>query len=216
MTHADVDTTRTAYDDVAEVYLDLVRGHLATKPFDRAVLGAFAELVRANGSGPVADIGCGPGRIAAHLASLDLPAFGMDLSPRMIELARNEFPGLRFEVGSMEELTIEDGALSGLVAWYSIIHLPPQRVPRVLREFHRVLRNGGHALLAFQTADATDTVLAFDHKVTRAYCWSPERLAELLCEAGFTVIARMVCAREPEERFDSGYLMVSKVADSVR
>ncbi|WP_067834915.1 class I SAM-dependent DNA methyltransferase [Nocardia lijiangensis] len=216
MTHADVDATRTSYDDVAEIYLDLVRDHLATRPFDRAVLGAFAELVRANSSGPVADIGCGPGRIAAHLASLDLPVFGMDLSPRMIELARNEFPGLRFEVGSMEELAIEDEALSGLVAWYSIIHLPPQRVPQVLREFHRVLRNGGHALLAFQTADTTDTVLAFDHKVTRAYCWSPERLAELLREAGFTVIARMVCARQPDERFDQGCLIVSKVADQVR
>ncbi|WP_431971363.1 class I SAM-dependent DNA methyltransferase [Nocardia sp. bgisy134] len=216
MTHADVDATRTAYDDMAQLYTDFVRGHLATQPFDRAVLGAFAELLRADESGPVADLGCGPGRIAAHLVSLDVPTFGMDLSPRMIELARAEYPGLRFEVGSMEELTIEDGALAGLVAWYSIIHLPPERVPHVLREFHRVLRTGGHALLAFQAADAADTVLGFDHKVTRAYRWSPDRLAELSREAGFTVIARMVCARRPDERFDSGYLMLAKVADPVR
>ncbi|WP_245668562.1 class I SAM-dependent DNA methyltransferase [Nocardia xishanensis] len=216
MTHADVDATRTAYDDMAELYTDFARGHLATATFDRAVLGAFAELLRANESGPVADIGCGPGRIAAHLVSLGVPAFGMDLSPRMIELAREEYPGLRFEVGSMEELAIEDGALAGLVAWYSIIHLPPERVPHVLREFHRVLRPGGHALLAFQAAEAADEVIAFDHKVTRAYRWSPDRLAELSREAGFTVITRMVCAPQPDERFDQGYLMVAKVAEPVR
>ncbi|MEV0029015.1 class I SAM-dependent methyltransferase [Nocardia sp. NPDC050793] len=212
----DVDATRSAYDDVAELYTDLVRGHLETRPLDRAMLGAFAELVRADGSGPVADLGCGPGRIGAHLASLGVSTFGMDLSPRMIELARKEYPGLRFEVGSIEELDIEDGALAGLVAWYSIIHLPPERVPHVLREFHRVLRTGGHALLAFQTADAADTALAFDHRVTRAYCWSPDRLAELSREAGFTVVARMVCARQADERFDQGCLMVAKVADPVR
>ncbi|MCP2320431.1 Ubiquinone/menaquinone biosynthesis C-methylase UbiE [Nocardia amikacinitolerans] len=210
MTHADVDATRTAYDDIAELYTGLFRGHLAAQPFDRAVLGAFAERLRANGSGPVADIGCGPGRITGHLESLGVPVFGMDLSPRMIELARNEFPGLRFEVGSMEELTIEDSALAGLVAWYSIIHLPPERVPHVLNEFYRVLRPGGHALLAFQAADAADTVLAFDHKVTRAYRWSPDRLAGLVREAGFTEIARMVRAPDPDERFDQAYLMVAK------
>ncbi|TQM29694.1 class I SAM-dependent DNA methyltransferase [Nocardia bhagyanarayanae] len=215
MTHADVDATRTAYDDMAELYTEFARDNLAVKPFDRAMLGAFAELLRANGSGPVADIGCGPGRIAAHLESLGVPAFGMDLSPRMIELARNEFPGMRFEVGSMEELAIEDGALAGLVAWYSIIHLPPERVPHVLNEFYRVLRSGGHALLGFQAADAADTVLAFDHKVTPAYRWSPDRLAELAREAGFTVIARMVCAPNPDERFDQAYLMVAKPADPV-
>ncbi|MEV0337393.1 class I SAM-dependent methyltransferase [Nocardia sp. NPDC050713] len=215
MTHADVDATRTAYDDMAELYTEFARGNLATKPFDRAVLAAFAERLLANGSGPVADIGCGPGRIAAHLESLGIPTFGMDLSPRMIELARNEFPGLRFEVGSMEELTIEDGALAGLVAWYSLIHLPPERVPHVLNEFYRVLRPKGHALLAFQAADAADTVLAFDHKVTRAYRWSPDRLAQLARDAGFTVIARMVCAPDPDERFDQAYLMVAKVDDPV-
>ena len=65
---ADVADTRTAYDDFADSYAEFARDHLATEPFDRAMLGAVAELVRANGSGRVADLGCGAGRMTAHLS----------------------------------------------------------------------------------------------------------------------------------------------------
>nr|WP_240973214.1 class I SAM-dependent methyltransferase [Nonomuraea sp. FMUSA5-5] len=68
------------------------------------MLTGFAELVRAAGPGPVADAGCGPGRLAAHLHGLGSPVSGVDLSPQMIAVARQAYPGLRFEVGSMTAL----------------------------------------------------------------------------------------------------------------
>ena len=60
--------TRAAYDTVAADYAALLRTELAGKPLDRALLGAFAELVRADGNGTVADLGCGPGRVTAYFA----------------------------------------------------------------------------------------------------------------------------------------------------
>ena len=45
------------------------------------------------------------------------PAFGIDASPAMIEVARSEHPGLRFEVGSMDALELADGELAGIVSW---------------------------------------------------------------------------------------------------
>ena len=72
--------TRTAYDTVAVDYARLVATELDTKPLDRALLATFAELVLADGAGPVADLGCGPGRITVHLQALGLAAFGVDLS----------------------------------------------------------------------------------------------------------------------------------------
>jgi SAM-dependent methyltransferase len=83
-----------------------VRSLLASSPYERAMLLLFAELVHAGGGGPVADVGCGPGRITAHLRTLDVDAFGIDLSPGMIEVARRDHPGLRFEVGSMTDLAV--------------------------------------------------------------------------------------------------------------
>ncbi|MFI9507398.1 class I SAM-dependent methyltransferase [Nocardia sp. NPDC052566] len=200
----------TAYDNVAELYTRITADLLASNPFDRAMLTVFAELVRGNGSGPVADLGCGPGRLTGHLAELGLDVFGIDLSPQMIELARQAHPTLRFDEGSMESLALADASLAGIVAWYSIIHLTPDRVPDVLAELHRVLRPEGHALLAFFGADAADVAAAFDHKVVRAYRWAPDRLAELLVAQGFSVVLQSVRAPLPEERFTQGYLLVSK------
>ncbi|WP_280468808.1 class I SAM-dependent DNA methyltransferase [Nocardia cyriacigeorgica] len=213
---ADIDLTRTAYDGVAELYADLVAGHLDRSPCDRAMLGILAELVRDNGSGPVADIGCGPGRMTGYLAELGLDVFGIDLSPEMIALAERLHPGPRYAVGTMERLDIADGSLTGLLAWYSIIHLPPHRVPDVFAEFHRVLADGGYALLGFFATDPPALVTAFDHKVTEAYCWSPERLLELLGTAGFAPVTRMVRDPGPEERFGQASVLVTKVPPRVR
>jgi SAM-dependent methyltransferase len=206
---ADVISTRTAYNDIAEIYTEFVRNHLDSQPFDRAMLGVFAELVQTNGSGRVADLGCGPGRLTAHLTGLGLDVFGLDLSSRMIELARTQYPELSFDVGSLEHLDIADGTLAGVLAWYSIIHLPPERVQVVLREFHRVLEAGGYALLGFQATDAQD-VEPFDHKVIRAYRWPPQRLAELAAAAGFTAVARLVREPDSDERFLQAYLLLTK------
>ncbi|MFB8276235.1 class I SAM-dependent DNA methyltransferase [Nocardia colli] len=208
---ADVDITRTAYDDIAEVYAEFAKDHLARQPQDRAMLSLFAELLPAGSSGGVADIGCGEGRLTAHLNTLGLPAFGIDLSPAMLAIARQQYPELSFAEGSMEQLALEDASLRGLLAWYSFIHLPPERMPDVLAEFYRVLDVKGHALLAFFATDAPDTVEAFDHKVTRAYRWPPERLAALLRDAGFTVHTRMIREPDPGERFQQAYLLVSKL-----
>ena len=145
--------TRASYDALAGDYAEWIRDELAAKPLDRALLGGFAELVQAAGAGPVADIGCGPGRVTAHLSSLGLSVFGIDLSPQMVAVARQAHPGLRFDVGSMLGLDLPDGALGGILAWYSIIHIPHEQLPGVFAEFHRVLAPGGYVQLAFQVGD---------------------------------------------------------------
>ncbi|MEE3920178.1 class I SAM-dependent methyltransferase [Micromonospora sp. BRA006-A] len=98
-------------------------------PLDRALLAAFAETV---GPGrPVLEVGCGTGRVTAHLHWLGLDIGGADLSPGMVAVARRTYPDLRFEVGSLTELAVPDGSLAGLVSWYSVIHLPPELLPGV-------------------------------------------------------------------------------------
>ncbi|MGP3962314.1 hypothetical protein ACTWPT_40615 [Nonomuraea sp. 3N208] len=74
--------TQVAYDTVAADYAELLRDELDTKPLDRAMLAAFAEYVQAPDAGEVADLGCGPGRVTAHLQSLGVNAFGIDCRRR--------------------------------------------------------------------------------------------------------------------------------------
>jgi SAM-dependent methyltransferase len=204
-------TTRAAYDAVAVVYAERFRTALDAQPLDRALLAAFAELVRAADAGPVADLGCGPGRVTAHLHSLGVAAFGVDLSPAMVALAREAHPSLRFDEGSMTALDLTDGVLGGILAWYSIIHTPPERLPVVFAEFHRVLAPGGHLLLAFQAGGAPlGPGEPFDHKVSLSYLWSPDSLAELLGEAGLVVDARLLREPDETERSQQGYLLARK------
>lgn len=201
--------TAAAYDAVSARYAEFVRGELDALPLDRAVLAAFAEHVRAGGGGLVADVGCGPGRIGAHLAGLGLDAMGIDVSPAMVEIARATCPGLRFEVGSMHTLPVGDGTLAGIVSWYSVIHAAPGDVPAYFAEFGRVVKPGGHLLAAFFEA-VGEPVTVYDHKVTPAYRWPVSELAALAGEAGFAEIGRM--SREPRdaERFRRGHLLMRR------
>lgn len=200
-------TTADAYDGVAVLYAELFRDALDGLPLDRAVIAAFADLVRAERGVPVAELGCGPGAVTAHLRDLGLDVFGVDLSPVMIRLAREAYPDLRFEVGSMDALDLADDELGGIVSWYSVIHAPPRVVPSYFAEFRRVLASGGHLLLAFFESEG-EPVTEFDHKVTTAYRWPIDELAGLAGEAGFVEIGRML--REPgeDERFRRGHLLM--------
>ncbi|MFI7213303.1 class I SAM-dependent DNA methyltransferase [Micromonospora maritima] len=196
-----LDDTRTSYDTVAASYADMLRDALAGEPFQRGVLGLFAELVRAQGSGPVADVGCGPGRITAHLHGLGLDAFGVDLSPAMIEVARRDHPGLRFEVGSMTRLDLADASLTGLLAWFSLIHVPDEDVPGVLAGFHRALRPGGVVLLGFFAGEGSrlKTQGYGGHPMrVHVHRRPPERVAAWLDAAGFTVDAEMTHRPAPD------------------
>ena len=213
---ADLRATRTAYDTVAFDYAALLRDELDRMPLERALLATFAELVRDGGDRPVADLGCGPGRVTAYLAALGLTAFGVDLSPAMVAVAREAHPDLRFDEGSMTALDIGAGALGGILAWYSIIHTPPARLPAVFAEFFRVLAPGGYLLLAFQAGDHhVHLEHAYGHAIALdAYRLDPELISELLARAGIAVSARTVREPEANEKTPQAYLLARKTADT--
>ena len=187
--------TRTSYDTVADSYANAIRDVLAREPYLRAVLTLFADLVHAAGGGPVADVGCGPGHVTAHLHALGVDAFGIDLSSAMIDLARREHPDLRFEVGSMTDLPLADGSVAALLAFWSLIHVPDHAIPTVLGQFRRVLRPGGSLVLGFHVGDETrlKTQGYGGHPMkVNVHRRQPDRVATWLREAGFTVNAQML------------------------
>jgi SAM-dependent methyltransferase len=121
-------------------------------------------------------------------------AFGVDLSPKMVEIARRTYPNLRFEVGSMTALDLADGELGGVVAWWSIFHTPPEVLPVVFGEFHRTLAPGGHLLVGFHAGDEQlRPERSYGHPVSYdAYLLPPDRITELLSRAGMVVTARLL------------------------
>lgn len=187
--------TRTSYDTVAVSYADQMRDAIAGKPYLRAALALFADSVRAAGGGPVADVGCGPGHVTAHLHELGVDAFGIDVSPGMIDVARRAHPGVRFEVGSMTDLGLPTAAVVGLLAWQSLIHVPDDEVPTVFGHFHRALRPGGPLQLQFHVGDDSrlKTQGYGGHPMrVHVHRRPPEQVAAWLRDAGFEIEARML------------------------
>ncbi|MEV7200583.1 class I SAM-dependent methyltransferase [Streptomyces griseoluteus] len=184
---------RESYDTVAADYVQRVPPPAAMDPLSRAMLAGFAELVRAAGPGPVADLGCGPGRVTAYLAGLGVSAFGVDLSPRMVELARHAYPDLRFSEGSMTALDTGDDELGGILAWYSTHHTPPRWLPAVFAEFRRTLAPGGYLLWGDYVGDERlEPIRGYGRPVSyESYLLPLDRVAGLLERAGLVVTARL-------------------------
>lgn len=134
------------WDSIAVHYLELFRNEFQGKPYDRQVITSFAAAMMAGAR--ACDAGCGPcGHVTRMLADAGLDVVGVDISPRCIELARQEQPSLRFEVMDMAGMAFPDGAFQGLVSYYALHYLPKSRLGGVIREFSRVIRSDGLLLI---------------------------------------------------------------------
>jgi SAM-dependent methyltransferase len=137
------DYLRSTYDAVAAKYQSRFLNELDDKPRDRELLESFARAVE----DPVTEIGCGPGHIGAFVRRRrGRRVVGVDLSPEMAALASTRLDGAL--VADMRWLPFATDSLGGLLAFYSIIHVRRAELATVLREFHRVLRPGGHVLMS--------------------------------------------------------------------
>ena len=198
--------TRASYDIVAASYARLIPDAHDGRPLDAAIMRAFAELTE----GPVGDIGCGTGRITQHLHELGLDVFGVDLSDGMLDQARKLYPHLAFTQGDMTRLDLADDSLGGAVVWYSTVHMPASEVP--WREFHRVLKPGGHLLHAFKLGDQKRHLAhAYGHDVDLHVHWHDiDETVTNATEAGFNEVARLQRQRGVDEGGPQAFLLLSK------
>ncbi|MGI5241733.1 class I SAM-dependent DNA methyltransferase [Dactylosporangium sp. CA-139066] len=185
-----LEDNRISYDTVADAYAEQVRDVLAGLPHYRAALAVFAEQVQA---GPVADMGCGPGHVTAHLRGLGVDAFGIDVSAQMVAIARRDHPGVRFEVGSMTDEDVAGAPLGGLLSWFSLVNVPGDAIPGILAGFRRSLRPGAPLLLGFHAGEGVRAKTeGYGGRPMRinVYRRNPERVAAWLRDAGFAVEAQ--------------------------
>ena len=193
----------TAYSVLADRYIQMFGSTDSCHVDDLALL---AKLETA--TGPVVDVGCGPGHLTSYLASIGVEASGIDLVPEFIAHARANYPDCRFDIGSMLALPAADMSLAGILAWYSLIHFKPWELPVVLAEFHRALADDGVLILGFFDGEAVEP---FAHKVTEAYFWPVEKMAQLVRECGFVVLETL--ARTEAGARPHAALVASKVYD---
>jgi 2-polyprenyl-3-methyl-5-hydroxy-6-metoxy-1,4-benzoquinol methylase len=114
-------------------------------PVARSSLDAFSSLVAMKGR--VLDAGCGPGWVTAYLRNNGLDISGIDLSPRLIEIARTNHPKISFDVGSITDLPVAAQSLAGITGWWGLHHVPDSSLSAVLAQFPEKLKPGGYLLV---------------------------------------------------------------------
>ena len=113
--------------------------------------GLFGRLGADPRGGTCVEVGCGPGRMTAALAERFDRVLALDVSPAMLDRAREAVPAanVEFRAVSGDWLDgVEDAIADALVCYLVLQHLPSAAVVRsYLREFARVLAPGGEAFV---------------------------------------------------------------------
>jgi 2-polyprenyl-3-methyl-5-hydroxy-6-metoxy-1,4-benzoquinol methylase len=212
---ADLDRIRTEYESVIHAELRLARQKASLQSVSGQVAGnipppelanidwlKFAEKFRGSEEAvrqrqqmyadrfrehaPVLDIGCGRGEMLEVFRSAGLAARGIDLNDDSIALCRSK--GLDAEKADLFAYlnSLADASLGGVVACQVVEHLPPERLPEMIRLLREKLRPG--ALLAFETPNPECLAIVATHfyiDPTHRHPIPPPLLSFYLEEAGF-------------------------------
>lgn len=99
----------------------------------------------------ILDVGCGSGDHAAWFKSQGLDVVCIDISPSMVEIAREK--GVDARVMDMESLDFPSGIFDGVWADASLLHLPKSRFPLAVERIARVLKEGGILFVALKQGE---------------------------------------------------------------
>jgi len=141
------------FDRLAELY--------QTKYMDLDLYDeTYAALARPRRAGArVLDAACGPGTVARRLMAWrpDLQLLGVDLAPRMVELARAAVPQARFEVGDCRQLPGPDASWDAIVCAFGLPYLEPREAEAFIAQAARLLKPGGRLYLSTQGGRPEDS-----------------------------------------------------------
>ena len=204
-------TEQPGYDALADLYDEtFATGYTCAE--ERSAIDLFAaELSTLDRIGPVVDVGCGTGHHANDLTARGFRVIGADPSDAMLGHARRRFPALELVQDDALLRGVPTDVFSGVLARYSLIHVPPDQLGAVLSSWARRLQPGGVVLVAFQAlpSEAAEDVEEFDHVVARAWRWKPDAMAAALTRVGLSERWRLVVqpTGEHHHRFPACHLL---------
>ncbi|MGW2823778.1 class I SAM-dependent DNA methyltransferase [Streptomyces sp. NPDC001443] len=157
-------------------------------------LSAGAWLIASLPAGSrVLDLGCGTGLpTTRQLADAALEAVGVDLSPGMLRLARENVPGATFHQLDLADLRPDGprdlGRFAAVAAFFSLLMLPRAEIPLALRTVRHLLVPGGLFVLSMVEADVDDFAIPFLGNTIRVSGYLREELYEVIGAGGFEIL----------------------------
>ena len=189
-----VSVVEAGYDAIADTYLDWT-GRISGDPklsYARSLLERLPEGAR------VLELGCGAGQPCTQALAAHLDVTGVDISARQIERARANVPTAHFVRDDFMRISLAPSSFDAVAAFYSLNHVPRERLGDLLRCVHGWLRDGGLFLASLDVSD-TDSWTGDWLGTTMFFSgWSCETSRELLTAAGFELLVdELVTVVEP-------------------
>ncbi|MBN2228999.1 MAG: class I SAM-dependent methyltransferase [Candidatus Thorarchaeota archaeon] len=119
----------------------------------RGELERFSTLLPP--SGRVLDAGCGVGTPTSEfLVRRGFDVTGVDISQKMIDLARVNVPDATFYQQNLLDLDFPDSSFDGVICVYTLWHIPRSNHQAILQKFHRVLKSDGILVINTGTSES--------------------------------------------------------------
>lgn len=186
-----------AWNAVSAVYADKYGDEILLKPLVQQYLAEFVQHIPEDEM--ICDMGCGPGQVARYLKNnLHRHVTGVDLSPKMVEVAATINPGIVFRCDDILQMD-GTGLYGGIAGLYFIVNFKPGVLPKVFNNLYRLLKPEGKLLLSFHIGnDELNRVddLWDSGKGLNFYFFNPETVAKHLTDCGFKVTD--IKFREPD------------------
>ena len=131
------------FDRIAGVY-DLMNS-VMTAGLHHRWRSRAADMTNVSAGDRVLDVATGTGDLAVELARRGCEVTGSDFSERMLELAREKAPDIRFEHGNALALPYDDDTFAAATVGFGARNFSD--LPRGLAEMARVVRPGGRVVI---------------------------------------------------------------------
>lgn len=180
------------FDAIGEEYQ---RIH-ADNPFQRSAIADLLSRLPPRSS--ILDLGCGTGIPAAQsLVAAGHHVTGLDVSARMVELAKRQVPEGEFLQEDMLQARFDDGIFDAVVAYFSLLMLPKSDVAIMLDRIHGWLRSDGLLSLGMVNFDADALPVEFMGVPVRVTGYSPDGMAAALVRSELNVISLDTVEHQP-------------------
>ncbi len=147
----------------------------------------------------VLELGCGAGTVETRRLAQRFAVTGVDISPRQVERARVAIPEAQFVCSDFTDLELPADSLEGVIAFYTLNHVPRELLAPLLASSHDWLVPGGVLCVAFGTSDNPGWTGEWLGAETFFASFPPEVNSQLVRAAGFTIERdEVVTFEEPE------------------
>lgn len=154
-----------------------------------AHIDSFVKLLKPSSN--ILDAGCGPGTDSIYLHSLGHNVIGVDLSEKMLDIAKKQTKDIQFIKQDISKIDFPDDSFDAIIASYSLCYLPKKDIPASLDNFRKMLKPDGLLYLGLQEGNSEEISMPepFNPEMTlEINIMSVDEITELLKNSGFSII----------------------------